>query len=216
MPNTERQSCSRSIELDEAMAAGEVGKAFDEIGGPAHFLQIGPEAVQRRTFEFVGKIGWQRLADRGLDFGHDFNPPAVGKAGQRLVERGGITQPGDGFRQHGIGDRFAVGDDAVEVEDQRAHFSTPGIKKPARLICDPPSKWTPQPPEQANNFCCGVCQSEGESPAAAYAASSRLTSTLSMRRPSRSTISNRQPSVSILSPTSGMAPNSCSRKPAKV
>src|SRR3954470_16494260 len=45
---------------------------------------------------------------------------------------------------------------------------------------------------------------------------SRVASALSMRRPSRSTISNCQPLAEILSPTSGMVANSCSKKPANV
>ena len=32
-----------------------------------------------------------------------------------------MSEPGNGFRQHGIGDCLAVGDDAVEVKNQRAH-----------------------------------------------------------------------------------------------
>src|SRR6187397_182135 len=33
-----------------------------------------------------------------------------------------MAEPGDRFRQNGIGNRLAVGDDAVEVKNQRAHY----------------------------------------------------------------------------------------------
>jgi len=37
-----------------------------------------------------------------------------------------MAEAGYSFRQNGIGDRLAVGDDAVEVENQGAHNFNPG------------------------------------------------------------------------------------------
>ena len=72
---------------------------MDETGGPAHFLQVRPKPVQRRTFERVGKIGRQRLCNVRFDLGHDFVPPSAGIARQCLVERGRMAEFGDDFRQ---------------------------------------------------------------------------------------------------------------------
>jgi hypothetical protein len=44
-----------------------------------------------------------------------------------------MTEAGYSFRQNGIGDRLAVGDDAVEVKNQRAHNFNPGNGQGLRI-----------------------------------------------------------------------------------
>jgi len=67
---------------------GYVGKTSNEIRGPAHFLQIRPEPVQRRALELAGKIGRQRLSNSRFNLGHGFIPPSTGIASECLVKRG--------------------------------------------------------------------------------------------------------------------------------
>ena len=73
------------------------------------------------TFDFTWKIRRQRLSDRSLDFGHHVVPPPARIAGERLVERGWMTETGYDFGENGVRDGLAVGDDTVEVENQCAH-----------------------------------------------------------------------------------------------
>src|SRR6266853_4269807 len=54
-----------------------------------------------------------------------------------------MTEAGDDFRQHGVRDRLAVSDDAVEVKNQCTHYFNSGEdQRVACLICGPAPKWT--------------------------------------------------------------------------
>lgn len=56
-----------------------------------------------------------------------------------------------GFRQDGIRDRLAVGDHAIEVEDQRAHPMPLCASNSRVLYVAPKSKWT-RATEAAGHF----------------------------------------------------------------
>ena len=81
------------------------------------------------TFQFVPRTRDVRGLD-GIPF--DVRGAALTHRGGRctfevlldtygLDMRRRLTEPGHGFRQHGIGNRFAVGDDSVEIKNQCAH-----------------------------------------------------------------------------------------------
>src|ERR1700682_5914038 len=54
-----------------------------------------------------------------------------------------MTETSYSFCQHGVRDRLAVGDDAVEVKNQCTHYFNSGEdEEVACLICGPAPKWT--------------------------------------------------------------------------
>ena len=76
-------------------------------------------------------------------FGDGFIPPSARIARQRLVERGRMPELGDDLGQNAIRDRFAVGDHAVEVENQCTHgFNSMQDVGVAGLIGGRPAKST--------------------------------------------------------------------------
>src|ERR1700688_2619176 len=120
-----------------------MGKTFDEICGSAHLFQIRSEPVQRRTLEFAGKIGRQRLSNGRFNLGQYVIPPPTRITSEGLVKRRRMTEIGYNFCQNSIRNRLAVGDHAVEVENQCAHdFNSDEDYGSTFLICDPASKWT--------------------------------------------------------------------------
>jgi hypothetical protein len=56
-----------------------------------------------------------------------------------------MTEPGNGFRQNGIGNRLAVSDDAVEVKNQCAHYFNLGKIRVRAFNMRPGMKGLAQP-----------------------------------------------------------------------
>src|SRR6185437_10781367 len=113
-------------------ASGDVGEAPDEICRAPHFLQIGSKSFESGALDVAGEIGRQRFPDSLFNLGHYVIPPSAGIADERLVERGRMTQIGYNFRKNGIRDGLAVGDHAIEVKNDRAHYVD--SNKEARIL----------------------------------------------------------------------------------
>ena len=114
------------IELDEAMHRGRCEKRRMKSSAPLTSFRSVSKPLEGGLLE----ISSEKLAGSGLpvadfDFSHHVDGPPAGIARQRLIHRGGIAETADGFRQYGIGDRFAVGDHAVEIKNQCAHCFRP-------------------------------------------------------------------------------------------
>src|SRR5882724_5797077 len=73
----ERQSCKRSIELEDAMHRY-VGERLNELAGPAYLREVGTKSIKNRELEIVRKTPRQRLAYRGLDRRNGIVPSSPG------------------------------------------------------------------------------------------------------------------------------------------
>ena len=100
-------------------------KISDESRRATDLSQVLAESIERGSPEIVGELRGQRPADRGFDRGKNVVPASSAVARECVIERRRLAEIRDEFRQDGIRQRFAVGDHAVEVEDQCSHGEPP-------------------------------------------------------------------------------------------